>query len=462
MVEDPGAPTRVEIELMPNNGSRTWRRRSDAAATIELSGNDYTNDTSGPAPDLDPQLAGEVDRSHLTERRKLVVAGAVIAVVALFVGWALGRSGGAPAGEAQPSPSTTEASGLETLAPAIVPSTVPATTRPVQRASPTTTTPPEWETTTVDVDPALAALDVRVVIVGGGQIVELDTGSGELRSLTTDIRFTQPPLVNAGEDWILIRNLDSGASQLVRTGELPIGAAVGDAWSMYYQRDTGLFWRVSPMFMGSEATDVVEIDPEGQQTGRTFQMPAGVWPAGGDPAGGVVVGAPGGTYQVGPDGARRLTTGNLIALSARIALMTECGEDFSDCGVFVLDRASGQRTELDLTSSESGDRIGVFDLQSAAFWGSPELLGAVSPDDRWAPTMIAGGSQQFGLFDLTTGEFVPVSPNPPSSIWWTPDGRAAIYAMNNRLMLFDTEQRTWTDLLPASVAVGAFAVRPTA
>jgi hypothetical protein len=459
-VDDPGAPTRVEIELTPTDGSRTWRRRSDASTTVELSGNDYTNDTSVPVPDLEPQVAGEVDRPHLTERRKLVVGGAVVAVVALFVGWALGRSGGAPAGEAQTSPSTTEASALETLAPAAVPSTVPATTRPVVRAGPTTTTAPEWEAMRVEVDPAAAALDIRLVVVGGGRIVELDTGSGEMRALTTGMRFTQPPLVNAGEDWMLIRNLDSGRSQLVRDGELPVGVDIGDGWSTHFQRDTGFFWRMSPMFMGAEPADVVEIDHEGNATGRAFQVPAGAWPVAGDPAGGVVVGAPGGTYQVGPDGARRLTTGNLIALSTRIAVVTDCGDDFSNCAVFVLDRATGQRTELDLGSSESGDPLGVFNLQSAAFWGSPELLGAVSPDDRWAPTMITSSRQEFGLLDLTTGEFVPVSPNPPSSLWWSPDGRTAIYDQNSRLMLFDTEQRTWTDVLPASVSVDAFAVRP--
>jgi hypothetical protein len=460
MVEDPGASTRVEIELTPNDGSRTWRRRSDAAAPIELSGDDYTNDASAPAPDLDPQRAGEVDRPQLAARGKLVVAGIVVAVVALFVGWALGRSGGAPSGEAQPAPSTTEASGLETLAPAVVSSTVPATTRPVVRAGPTTTTVPEWRQATVaDIDPAAAALDIRVVVVGGGRIVELDTGSGEMRSLTIGTRFTQPPLVNAGEDWILIRNLDSGTSQLVRNGELPVRVD-GDPWSTYFQRDTGLFWQVSLMFMGNEPTDVVEVDSAGNETGRSFQVPAGVWPVAGDPAGGVVVGAPGGTYQVGPDGARRLTTGNLIALSGRIAVVTDCGEDFSDCGVFVLDRASGQRSELDVTRSDSGDPIAILSLQSAAFWGAPELLGAVSPDDRWAPTMIADGGQQFGLLDLTTGEFVPVSPNPPSGLWWSPDGRIAIYNQNSRLMLFDTEQRTWTDIVPANVSVDAFAVRP--
>jgi hypothetical protein len=459
--EDPGAATRVEIELTPNDGSRPWRRRSDASPTVQLSGSEVAGDASGAVPEFETQSPGDDARPQPVDRRRLVVAGSVIAVVALFVGWALGRSGESPAGEAQPSPSTTEASGLETLAPAAVPSTVPATTRPVVRAGPTTTTVPEWETTTVDVDPAAAALDIRIVGVGGGHIVEIDTGSGEMRSLTTRISSSQPPLVNAGEDWIVIRNPDTGQSQHIRSGELPVAVDVGDAWSTFFQRDTGLFWRFSPMFMASESTDVVEIDDEGNETGRAFAIPAGVWPQAGDPAGGVVAGAPGGTYQVGPDGARRLTTGTLIALSPRIAVVTDCGEDFSDCGLFVLDRASGQRTELDPGVTEAWDPIGIFDLQNAGFWGSPELMGEVSPDDRWAPIMMAGTRQQFGLLDLTTGEFVPVAPDPPSSLWWSPDGRTAIYNQNSRLMLFDTEQRTWTDVVePGSVSVAAFAVRP--
>jgi hypothetical protein len=462
-VEDPGAPTRVEIELTRNEESRGSRRRSGASATVELSGNDYTNDAPVQAPDLEPQLARADERPHEIERRKLVVGGVVVAVVALLVGWALGRSdGGARSGEAPPSPTTSEDSALATLAPAILPSTVPATTRPIVRAGPTTTTAPEWETSTVEVDPAAAALDIRIVVVGGGRIVEIDTGSGEMLTLATGTRYQQPPVVNAGDDWILIRDADRGVSQLVRNGELPVSVDVGDQWSTYFERDTGLFWRVSQMYDQGEPAQVTEIDHEGNETGRVVEVPAGVWPMAGDPAGGVVVGAPGGTYQVAPEGARRLTTGNLMALSQRIAVVTECGEDFSDCGLFVLDRATGLRTEIDFRNSDSDDPQGVFDLQSPAFWGFPELLGAVSPDDRWAPIMVTSDRQQFGLVDLTTGEFVAVAPNPPSGFWWAPDGRTAVYAQNNRLMLFDTEQRTWTDVVPGSVAVDAFAVRPSA
>jgi hypothetical protein len=459
-IEDPGAATRVEIELTPNDESRPWRRRSDASPTVLIAGDDVATDASVVAPELEAQLPHDDDRPQSVDRRRLVVAGAVIAVVALFAGWALGRAGDTPAGEAQPSPSTTEAAGLETLAPAIVPSTVPVTTRPAARLGPTTTTVPQWESTTIDVGAAAVALDIRVVVVGGGQIAEIDTGSGEMRTLTTGSRYTQPPIVDAGEDWIVIRETDNGQSQLVRIGELPIDVDIGDPWSTQFQRDTGTFWRLPSTFGVSESIDVVEIDHEGNPTGQAFQLPAQVWPVAGDPIGGVVVGAPGGTYHVGLDGAHRLTTGNLISLSANVAVVTDCSEDWGECGVYVTDRETGERTKLDAHFSETGKPIGAFDMQSSAFWGNPELLGAVSPDDRWAPIMVNGNLQQFGLLDLTTGGFVPFPANPPSSLWWSPDGRAAIYVQNNRLMLFDTGLNSWTDIVPGSMSVDSFAVRP--
>jgi hypothetical protein len=99
-------------------------------------------------------------------------------------------------------------------------------------------------------------------------------------------------------------------------------------------------------------------------------------------------------------------------------------------------------------------------VQSAAFWSSPELMGAISPDDRWAPVMLANDRQQFGLIDLTTGELVALGANPPSGMWWSPDSRFAIYNQSRRLMLFDTQQRITTDIAPHGIAVDAFAVRP--
>ncbi|MFL5332845.1 MAG: hypothetical protein ACJ8H8_06620, partial [Geminicoccaceae bacterium] len=89
-------------------------------------------------------------------------------------------------------------------------------------------------------------------------------------------------------------------------------------------------------------------------------------------------------------------------------------------------------------------------------------MGAISPDDRWAPVVLSNNQQQFGLIDLTTGRFTKLTPNPPAGLWWSPDARFAIYNDSSRLMLFDTQQLTTTDIAPRGVIVDAFAVRPAA
>jgi len=83
-------------------------------------------------------------------------------------------------------------------------------------------------------------------------------------------------------------------------------------------------------------------------------------------------------------------------------------------------------------------------------------MGAISPDDRWAPIVLSNNQQQFGLVDLTTGQFTKLAANPPSGLWWSPDGRFAIYNESSRLMLFDTQQLTTTDIAPQGLLVDAF------
>jgi hypothetical protein len=209
----------------------------------------------------------------------------------------------------------------------------------------------------------------------------------------------------------------------------------------------------------SSPLGVVEVDHEGNRTGRRFDVDGGVWPAAPDPAGGVVVSTTGGTYHAGPEGSQRLTTGNLVALSARKALETDCGPDIGDCGMYVVDRSNGARTRIVPTDSEAG-AIDILDVQSPAFWSTPGLMGAVSPDDRWAPMLLSNDPSQFGLIDMTTGRFTVLGVTPPSGWWWSPDGRYAIYSQNSTLNMFDTQRLTTIAIAPDGIAVDAFAVRP--
>jgi hypothetical protein len=467
-VEDPQGTTRVEIELTPNE-SRLRRHRSIGGG-VDVRGHDFPNEPSLIPPDLEPRhletgdVGDDKPPAPTVDRRATVVVGVTVAVISLFVGWALGRSGGSSAEDpAQPTAATIDTSPAETPPLAVVPSTVPVTvpviSRPAGRGDPTTSTVPEWQTTIVEVDPAAAALGLEVVMVGGTQIAQFDMATGEVRTLAMDSRISQPPVIDAGADWFVIRNFDSGVAQLIRNDGLPVDVPVLDVWSAHFQPDTGLFWQVAREYSPGASLQVVEVDHEGNETGRRVEIPGGVWPAAPDPAGGVVVAFAAGTYHVGPDGTRRLTTGNLVALSDRVAVVTDCGDDFSACGMYVVDRVTGARTQVVPSDPETGP-LNVLDVQSPAFWGTPELMGAISPDDRWAPIVLSNDRQRFGLVDLTTGEFVSLGANPPSGVWWSPDGRLAIYNQSSRLMLFDTEQRKTTDIAPPGIAVGAFAVRP--
>jgi len=463
-VEEPQSGTRVEIELTPNDNSRLRRRKSPAAAA-DLVAHDHGTEPPVVSPELEAQLPPESGSPPTTiERRKLVVGAAAVAIVALFVGWALGRSGGSSASEdAQPEATTADTSPSETPPLAEIPTTIPVTTRPVVvRAGPTTSTVPEWETSYIDVDRVAADLDIDVVLLGGGRIAEVDTGSGEMRSLKTRATFQQPPIVVAGTDWIVIRDFDSGVSQLVRDGELPVGVSIGDPWSTLFDPATGLFWKAPNSFGMGQPMTVTQVDHEGHETGLSLVLPDGVWPVATDPAGGVIASAPGGTYQIGLDGVRRITSGNLLSLNERIAVMTQCGDDFSTCGVFVVDRASGEQTTVEVVYPEAVDVNGVFDLQNPASWGYPGLMEMISPDDRWTPVLVTNYAQQFGLIDLVTGQLVVLGANPPSALWWSPDGSVALYSDNGRLMLFNTADGSKTNVLPSEGGGEAFAVRPSA
>jgi hypothetical protein len=455
-VDDPQAATRVDIQLTPNEESRLRRRRL-AGTGAEVVAHDHSSDVL--PPEADAALTSEKKRPAVAiERRTLVIVATVVAVVAFFLGWVLGRSGGSSSEQGQAETPAADTAPSETSPLAEVPTTVPVRNSPVIRAVPTTTFS-EWQTETVEVHPALAALGLDVVMVGGTQIAELDVTTGELRTLTLSSGIVQPPVVDAGTDWFVIRSFDADTTQLVRHGVPPVAVPILDVRSSHFEPDTGMFWQAGREYDVSAPLGVVEVDHEGNETGRRFDVAGGVWPAAPDPAGGIVVSAKGGTFHAGPEGSQLLTTGNLVALSRRVALETDCGRDGGGCGMYVVDRTSGARTQV--VPTDSGSRaIDILDVRSPAFWSSPELMGAISPDDRWAPMMLSNDQTQFGLINMTTGRFIALGANPPSGWWWSPDGRFAIYNQNSTLKLFDTQQLTTIEVAPEGIAVDAFAVRP--
>jgi hypothetical protein len=488
VVEDRGPSDRIEIELTSRDdaGRRRWGRGGDQPPPVIVP--ELAEPVVERTDHATPEPPTTADPAHVaysppippdagplsTERRRLIVTGLAAAVVALFLGWAFGRAGGpgSTATDEQDATSTTAAvttttpgDELGVTVPVVDPDLLPTTTdaSPVVRTSPnppTTTSPPGWTLSSARVDPRAAALDVRIVgAQPGGRLVELDTGNGELAAIDTSSQFPEAPMIDAGDDWILVREVDTSRAWLLSGRDEPERVEIGDIWSVHRQPGSSLFWSIGFRdSVGNEMT-VTEIDQLGNETGVAFDVAGPFWIAAADPNGGVIVySAPGGTYHLGPEGANRLTTGDLIAVGTQKLLATDCGDDLT-CGLVVVDRASGEATALTPTVLEptTEDRMTYFD--NPANYGQPSLMSAMSPDNRYAPVIVNGLDQDYGVIDLTTGEFIQFGDYPESTLWWSPDSTSAMYLVNGHLTVYDFASRSTYEVSQDVFPLQSFAVR---
>jgi hypothetical protein len=323
--------------------------------------------------------------------------------------------------------------------------------------APTTTLVTGWTFVGAGVDDRAAALGIRVIGVRPGLVFELDTATGDLAELEVQARYRQPPHVDAGDDWILVRRTDISYAQLFRGRDEPIPIRLGHAANAFPEPGTDRLWRVLTAAHRDAPTRVVEIDHEGTESGVAFEFDGPGQVAGADPAGGVIVIAPGGSYHAGVDGSKRLTTGDIIAINTQEALITECSDDLTTCGLVVLDRASGTTTPLEPVLPVGKPDIQIY--ASGSSYGFPSLMSAISPDGRHAPVVINGTRLRFGVIDLVTGDFAPLGVTPQSGLWWAPDGRYVMYLFNERLMMYDFETKIAFEVAPGQ-HMTAFAVRP--
>ena len=389
----------------------------------------------------------------IPQRRRLAATAAAVSALAFGVGWMLGRGGSqTPSGGAPP---TTVAA--TTVPPELIGSTLPSVD--AQLFASTTTLVPGWTIVGAGVDDRAAALGIRVIGVQPGLVFELDTATGELAELEVRARYRTPPHVDAGEDWILVRRTDISYAQLFRGRDEPISIRLGYATNAFPEPGTDRLWRVLTAAQRDAPTRVVEIDHEGTESGVAFEFEGPGQVAGADPAGGVVVVAPGGSYHAGTDGSKRLTTGDIIAINAQEALITECSDDLTTCGLVVLDRSSGATTPLEPVLPVGKPDIQIY--ASGSSYGFPSLLSAISPDGRRAPVVINGTRLRFGVIDLVTGDFAPLGVTPQSGLWWSPDSRYVMYLFNERLMMYDFDTRIAFEVVPGR-HMTAFAVRPDA
>jgi hypothetical protein len=412
------------------------------------------------------------------------VTAAAAGAIALFVGWSLGRAGSGGSGADELETGSTTAT--MTVAPDEVGATIappdpallstttaftPTTTAftpfvgTVQRPAPTTSPAPGWSLGDARVAVPAAQLGVRIVgLHPDGRIVELDTATGELASIDADVRVNYQGGLYAGADWILVGQPENANAALIRGRGDPELVTLAQPWLLHWQPGTDRFWRLDETVRFGDPLRIVEITYDGTPTGVEFDADGRYWIPGADPLGGLLVlGAPGGSYRIAPDGTSRITTGDVIALNAETVLATDCGEAMERCGLIVIDRASGSSTPLEPTVPDSvpnAQPIEYFD--NPAGYGYPSLLSAISPDGRYSPIMVSDADQDYGVIDLTTGEFVQFGDVPESSLWWSADGRTAMYLVNGHLTGYDFDTRTTYEVSIDLFPLQEFVVRPQA
>ena len=293
-----------------------------------------------------------------TERRRLIATGIAAAVVALFIGWAFGRAGPGTTATDDPNPSS---------------STTPTTTTPGDELGATvpvstpTCSPPRLPSHRSFVRTRHPPRRHRL----GGRSRPLASTSGRRHSTSASSARGRAAKSSsstpAAANW---RRSPPIPGSRTRPRSTP--ATIGSCCVRWTSRGHGCSavatsrdWSRSatcgastgnptPTCSGASPSvnrwanrmQVSEIDHEGNETGIAFAVDSPYWIAAADAISGVVVyGAPGGTYHVGPDGAYRLTSGQVIALGSQKLLATDCGENLT-CGLVVIDRATGEATPL--------------------------------------------------------------------------------------------------------------------
>ena len=399
---------------------------------------------------MSPSALPLVNHMIVSQRRRVMTTAAVVSALAFGIGWMLGRdgSGRQPAG----------ADGASATSVSAQPGATLQAFDDDQLSSATPVSPP-WTSVDVNVDPRVAALGIRIVAVRAGHVIELDTIAGRLAQSATETQYDEVPEIDAGRDWILVRRPDLSFSQLFRGTDTPVPIRTGYAGEVFKQPGTDRFWRVISPSESLAPSRVVELGHDGRETGVAFGFGGPARAVGADPAGGVIVVAPGGAYHAGTDGSRRITTGDIVAISPTSALVTECSDNLTVCGLVVLDRRTGVTRPLEPELPVGNPALQIY--ESGASYGQPSLLSAVSPDGRYAPIVVNGSRLRFGVIDLMTGEFSPLGVTPQSGLWWAPDSRSVMYVFNEHLRVDDIDNRIAFDVVPG-LQVSAFAVRPAA
>lgn len=430
---------RIEIELVPTDGgahrsSPPTRQPGSSAAPSPGSPDVLEADTSDVESPDEP--------SDGQSRTVAIAAG--VGLVALLLGWVVGRAGGSDETATEPattaeatSPPTTEqddaATPIDTIAPL-------DESEPLDESGPLESWPPvsrqqnatdlvengaAISTRDVEIDERLVGYDLRLVALAGIDVAELDLGSGTVSDYVLDglPRNLSSALI-AGDDWIVLPMYDGRDAYVVfDDGTVDRSRLAPDGHQTLYVEGTDRFWRPPSSYFPSGGFELEEVGLDGEPTGRTILLPSNVWPAFADPRGGVIVQSSGRWFTVDEVDSAALGVGELIALDANTLVLNDC-VTLDDCGLWRVDRETGTTTRAPIDLERLGTR-----LLPAAWWTGDPGAG-LSPDGRWLAATVErdGGAVDAVLVDLLTGASTDLEggrPGPPALVW-TDDSRFVI------------------------------------
>ncbi|NNE13011.1 MAG: hypothetical protein HKN41_12295 [Ilumatobacter sp.] len=384
--------------------------------------------------------------------------GLAAGVVGLSLGWMLGGSSGG-SDEANPqdgAPATASSVPEESAEPvdedddALTPLEPVAPPTTARRTTTTSTIAPP-ETEPVILNEKLTGSDFRIVgVTRGTTTVEIDVATS---TMTTQrwpgLNQTFTPVL--GDGWLVTTSSTSGAMRLITADGTESSPPIGEPWNLLWVEGTDTFWRgVESGFAGG--FDRYElVDLSGRPLGPVIDA-RGTWPAGVDPAGGVLTIDQGRTYSLREGGVEFVGPGELLGISAEYAVLRICDEQLA-CDLLVVDRVTGEQRPLGVEP----------DVAPTSPWFFGPSTGSVAPGGG-AVSFLAPTERGVRLvvIDLDTAEVYELVADTggPSGFAWSPDGRFGAFVQGSTPQLFDRETGSVEPLAEGLGAWGAIDVRP--
>lgn len=325
-----------------------WGRRESTGERIEiqLTPNDSrakpTPPTSPPDPPASESGNQTSDESDGGQRRTLLVTAAAVGVVALVLGWALGRgsAGDDGAASATATASTIAVTTTERITDTVAPPATTSTTRP---STSTTTTLPPGTPVRLQLPPEVSGLPYELAVSDySGSVYRVDLSEATLR--TYDDGRDQPPTIAFRPDGSVLTYSpwgDGVASAMIALDGTTTRLDAGSRDQLVVDGDGGL-WRYR-----YDTRSIELLDDNMEPVGTSLTLTP-IMQARSDPAGGVLIAGSNGTFSVDASGvAARLSAGDVVAAGSNTLIAHECAEDMA-CGYVVVDRASGTKTTIDL------------------------------------------------------------------------------------------------------------------